>query len=176
MTMSDRIFVLNDGQIEQRGSPDELYSRPRNVFVASFIGNPSMNFLDGEVRSIDGEEIRLVVEGAEFEFPVDVVDDVAANDDVVIGFRPEVVEVYTDIEEGNLRGELSLVERIGDRILATIDGPSGEIRATVPADNVLAESEPVSFSFDYSAVHIFDRASEKVVARGSKRAPAPGAD
>jgi multiple sugar transport system ATP-binding protein len=168
MTMSDRIFVLNDGRVEQRGSPDDLYTRPKNTFVASFIGNPSMNFLDGDVRSMDGEKLELLIEGAEFEFDVNVIEDATVNDEVVIGFRPEVVEVYTDTERGDLRGELSLVERIGDRVLASIDGPSGEIRATVPADNALEEQEPISFSFQYSSVHIFDKDSEEIVARGAK--------
>jgi multiple sugar transport system ATP-binding protein len=168
MTMSDRIAVLNDGRIEQRGTPDELYREPTNVFVASFIGNPSMNFMDGEVRSVTEETLALVVEGNQFEFDVRHVAAVDEGDDVVLGFRPEVVEVYSDSERGDLAGELSLVERIGDRALATIDRSSGEVRATVSADNSLTELEPVSFSFDSAEVHVFDRADGRAVARGAR--------
>jgi len=168
MTMSDRIFVLNDGQIEQRGTPDDLYRHPRNVFVASFIGNPSMNFLDGEVNSIDDEILELLVEEAEFSLPVERISAAEETDDIVMGFRPETVEVYNDTEQGDLTGELSLVERIGDRVLATIDRPSGEVRATVSADNSLEELTPVSFSFDHSDVHVFDDSTGEIVARGRK--------
>ncbi|MFC6825281.1 ABC transporter ATP-binding protein [Halopelagius fulvigenes] len=168
MTMSDRIFVLNDGQIEQRGTPDELYSEPKNVFVAGFIGNPSMNFLDGKVVDVNRDSISITVEGTQFDFPAHIVGDVSAGDEVVIGFRPEIVNVYPDTEQGDLTGDLSLVERIGDRVLATIDRPSGEVRATVSADNPLDEGEPVSFSFDYSGLHVFDRRTEESIARGTK--------
>lgn len=168
MTMSDRIFVLNDGQVEQRGTPDELYSQPRNLFVASFIGNPSMNFLDATVRAASDDAVTLTVEDAEFTFDVTRVGNIEADNKVVIGFRPEIVEVYDDTERGDLVGDLSLVERIGDRVLATIDRPSGEIRATVPAENPLEEQSPVSFSFDYSGVHVFDEKTEEIVARGTR--------
>jgi multiple sugar transport system ATP-binding protein len=168
MTMSDRIFVLNDGQIEQRGTPDELYSEPKNVFVAGFIGNPSMNFLKGDVTAVDDDSLSMTVEDTQFDFLASIVGDIATDTEAVVGFRPESVDVYADTDRGDLTGDLSLVERIGDRVLATIDRPSGEVRATVPADNNLTEGNPVSFSFDYSDVHVFDRKSEEVVARGTK--------
>lgn len=168
MTMSDRIFVLNDGRIEQRGTPDELYSEPKNVFVAGFIGNPSMNFLDGTISAVDDDSISLQVEGTQFDFPATIVGDVATGDEIIVGFRPEIVDVYADTGRGDLTGDLSLVERIGDRVLATIDRPSGEVRATVPADNSLDEGNPISFSFDYSELHVFDRNTEESVARGTK--------
>ena len=60
MTMADRIVVLNEGIVEQVGDPLEVYDRPRNIFVASFIGSPSMNFIEGTVRRPNG---RAVVEG-----------------------------------------------------------------------------------------------------------------
>lgn len=172
MTMSDRIFVLNDGQIEQRGTPDDLYTKPKNVFVAGFIGNPSMNFLPGEIRSVDEELISLEVEGVQFDFPVNAVSDVSQGDEIIIGFRPEIIDVYADTQEGDLTGDLSLVERIGDRVLATIDRPSGEIRATVPANNALDEGNAISFSFDYSELHVFDDQTEEALARGAN----PSAD
>jgi len=165
MSMSDRIVVLNDGQIEQRGTPDELYTRPQNTFVANFIGNPSMNFLNGQVISGDDGAITIEIEDQTFSFGANTVDGRTIDGEVTIGFRPEDINVYSN-GSGDLSGHLALVERIGDSVLASIERSSGEIRATVPADNSLTEDEPVSFSFDESLVHIFERDSGKIVARG----------
>ena len=63
MTMADRIVVLNDGRVEQVGAPLELYDRPRNLFVAGFIGSPAMNFLQGQLQ-LDGAPHRATESGA----------------------------------------------------------------------------------------------------------------
>ncbi|QLG29905.1 ABC transporter ATP-binding protein (plasmid) [Halorarum halophilum] len=155
MTMSDRIAVMNDGRIEQIGTPEEMYSKPKNMFVAQFIGNPSMNFLDAEYDSsthtVDmaagDERVRLSVN----------LDREPGSDDVVVGVRPEAVSLLPD-GQGDFSGRLQLVERIGDRILSTVDGPThdGEIRATVSADHDLEEGEIVGMELNRDRLYFFD--------------------
>src|SRR5947208_7487900 len=88
MTMGDRIVVMKDGRIEQVGPPLELYDHPANVFVAGFIGSPTMNFVDGvvssnrtEVRLADGNLVPIAATG------------VAAGQSVTLGLRPEHLQV-----------------------------------------------------------------------------------
>ncbi|WP_248909918.1 hypothetical protein [Halocatena marina] len=103
----------------------------------------------------------------QFDFSVNAASDISQYDEPIIGFRTEIIDVYADTEEDDHTGDLSLVERIGDRVLATIDRPSGEIRATVPANNALDEGNAISFSFDYSELHVFDDQTEEALARGT---------
>jgi multiple sugar transport system ATP-binding protein len=160
MTMSDRIAVMNDGHIEQIGTPDEIYERPANRFVARFIGNPTMNFMNGTVTD-DGVEVSV----GEDTFSIDVATGShAAGRPVTVGVRPGSM-LLDPVEDGDLEGELLLLERIGDRILATIDADTedGEVRATVTADHRFAEGETVRFRLDREQVFLFDRETGKAV-------------
>lgn len=165
--MSDRIAVMNDGNISQVGTPDELYLEPNNTFVARFIGNPSMNFVTGELESVDSNTAVVRFEDRSIEFSIDQVGDVPAGSSVIIGFRPESVTLNSDRQE-YLTGTLTLVERIGDRLQATIDGPEGELRAIVPSEQTITEGESVSISFDIAEAHIFDAETEEIFARGNE--------
>ena len=162
MTMSDRIAVMNNGDIEQIGTPEEMYSRPKNVFVAQFIGNPSMNFLDGSYDS-RGDIVTVSTNGNQFELDADLREE-PTTEEVMIGIRPEAVKLL-DGNRGDFSGELQLVERIGDRILATVDGPTqdGEVRATVSADHSLNEGETVGMELNRDRVYFFDANSGEAI-------------
>jgi multiple sugar transport system ATP-binding protein len=155
MTMSDRIAVMNNGNIEQIGTPDEMYNQPKNVFVAQFIGNPSMNFLDGTYDAASGV-VTVSVEGSRFELTPDLGRDPTGSE-VVVGVRPEAVDLL-ESDRGDFSGTLQLVERIGDRILATVDGPThdDEVRATVSADHTLTEGAEVGMALDRNKLYFFD--------------------
>jgi multiple sugar transport system ATP-binding protein len=100
MTMGDRIAVLNDGRLQQVGTPLECYHEPANLFVAGFIGEPSMNVF--EMR-VDGEELV----GEEFTYPLSSETREALGDvrEVTLGIRPEDVEVLTGAENGRRDGD-----------------------------------------------------------------------
>ena len=102
MTMGDRIAVLNDGRLQQVGTPLECYHEPANLFVAGFIGEPSMNVF--EMR-VDGEELV----GEEFTYPLSSGTREALGDarEVTLGIRPEDVEVLTGTENGRRDGDRS---------------------------------------------------------------------
>ena len=109
MTMADRIVVLQDGRIEQAGSPLELYNHPANRFVAGFIGSPKMNFLDGVVagRSATGLDVRLL--GGEIVHLPVLATGMADGAPVCVGIRPE----HAELAEQGLPMHVSLTEQLG---------------------------------------------------------------
>ncbi len=104
MTLGDRLMVLNGGYVEQFGTPIELYERPASLFVADFIGSPSMNIMNGEAS---GETIKL-------ENGVQVISSTAMNGPVKVGIRPEH---FVAADDGNLTVETGMVEQLGSNTL-----------------------------------------------------------
>jgi len=130
MTMGDRIAVMNDGRLEQAGTPEELYERPANRFVAGFIGSPGMSFAEvsAEDGGLRGRGFRLPVAGA------------AGGGDLVLGIRPEHVRPWRDDAglAGPIAGTVAYVEALGretflgvdveggDRFIVCVEGRAGE--------------------------------------------------
>jgi multiple sugar transport system ATP-binding protein len=154
LTMSDRIAVMNNGRIEQLGTPDELYENPVNRFVAEFIGTPSMNFVTGTVRRASGDVCEFSFGDNRIELEID--GDFPSDSRITLGCRPEAVELDSNHQDGNLTGTIQLIERIDDRRLVSIETEAGEIRATQPADSALEEGETVDIIFDPRRVYFFD--------------------
>src|SRR5689334_5594274 len=121
MTMADKIVVMRDGRIEQVGAPLELFDRPANLFVAGFIGSPSMNLLKGTVRK--GEKPVVDIAGTAFPMPASG----AAEDGqaVVYGVRPEHLEIHPD----GVGSKVSVVEPTGSETLAFVRFGEGEMVA-----------------------------------------------
>ena len=126
MTMGDRVVVMNDGRIEQIGTPKELYDRPETLFVASFIGSPTMNLLPGNLeRGADGQRVRIgrnvlpVPAGLEF-----------SSDEVIVGVRPEDLVVPEEshfddsVESDRFTIDIDMVESVGSDtyVYGTADG------------------------------------------------------
>ncbi|MFC9981753.1 ABC transporter ATP-binding protein [Gordonia sp. NPDC127522] len=107
MTMGHRVAVLDHGVLQQVGSPREIYSRPANLFVASFMGSPQMCLIDARV---DAGIVRLG--GAEVRVPPSVLSSASAGD-VVIGLRAESWQVSAAPQAGNLTATVDLVEELG---------------------------------------------------------------
>jgi multiple sugar transport system ATP-binding protein len=125
MTLADRIVVLNAGEIEQFGSPLELYHHPQNLFVAGFIGSPRMNFLDGEIAggTMDGLSIRLS-EGAMITAPVRA-DGARAGEKVTLGLRPEHLLEGAGAD-ATLSGRAVAVEHLGAETYVYLERGAGE--------------------------------------------------
>jgi multiple sugar transport system ATP-binding protein len=139
MTLADRVVVLRDGQIEQVGTPLELYDRPANQFVAQFIGTPQMNL----IAAADLPELVSVC-----GLPI------AAGGSV--GLRPENVSLCTP-GEGLLQGTVELVEALGAETLIYVTTPGGaQLVARLNARSALRVGDPVGLSLDADAAHLFD--------------------
>lgn len=164
MTMADRIVVMDKGIIQQVGAPREVYTSPKNLFVAGFMGSPSMNFLDAELADSAGV---LSVQGQGFNLPVPerLVEraSVSRAKSVTIGLRPEHFSTsHTDARGGKLAPidlEVDVAEYIGSSqfLAARLGGKN--VTATV---DVGPDAEPMTsgtYYFDTSRLYLFDPAS-----------------
>lgn len=134
MSMSDRIAVLNEGRIQQIGSPDEIYHRPVNRFVARFIGTPPMNILSGELTR---EGDRPVVVGDGFRVPIDGLDEHEGTKDlsrrVGVGVRAEDVTVNGQKStETPFRGDVYWIEHLGSKSILDVRLGREEMKVVVP--------------------------------------------
>jgi multiple sugar transport system ATP-binding protein len=113
MTMADKIVVLQDGRIEQYGSPMDLYEHPVNKFVAGFIGSPQMNFLEGRASRATGLGISFVGEGlGTLELPL-LTESVKADQTITVGIRPEHVELQGGPKDIEVKAVVNIVENLG---------------------------------------------------------------
>jgi multiple sugar transport system ATP-binding protein len=158
MTLADRIVLMKGGAIEQVGTPEEIYERPRTLFVAGFIGTPNMNFIDvtarrnGENWKLEGDGVRFVVSRARF--------DLTEGQAVTLGVRPSaLVASSADGGDNTLAGITDLVEFHGDDALVSFRVGGKETGALVKATERPQPGQTVRFSAVEDDVHLFDRAS-----------------
>ncbi len=159
MTLGHRLMVLNDGVVEQLGTPIELYERPASLFVAEFIGSPSMNMIKSKVVA-DGKTVQISAGiGIGLENG-----DLAerANADVILGVRPEHLEIATEAE-GALPLTITLVEHLGADTLVHGHFGNDMTDLTVRQSGILkvkaGENLPVMIRKDH--IHLFDPKTEK---------------
>jgi multiple sugar transport system ATP-binding protein len=113
MTMADKIVVLQDGRIEQVGSPMDLYERPVNKFVAGFIGSPQMNFLEGRVSSTSGLGISFAADGlGTLKMPL-CAESIRVDQPITVGIRPEHVELEAGPKDIEVKAVVNIVENLG---------------------------------------------------------------
>jgi multiple sugar transport system ATP-binding protein len=175
LTMSDRIVVMRDGRIEQTGTPDQVYHRPANNFVGSFIGNPNMNLFEGTMTTFTDSEAVVRISDQEIVVPLSewhVDSPVEAGSPIEIGIRPEQVRIgeepSDDPHTATIPATVSLVERIGDRMLVTLDGPDDEIRSVTAEIDVAAEDDEIWVYLDGNDAHIFSGDTGDAIARGKR--------
>ena len=153
MTMADRIVVMRDGVVEQLGAPLELYDRPATLFVASFIGSPSMNLLKGAVV-VKGKPV-FVTEGG-VELPLKSAPSNIDGRPCIYGIRPEHLAIGSDF-----KAEVSVVEPTGSetQVFAKV---GGHPIVTVFRDRISAQpGQSLLLSPNLDAVHLFDAESGK---------------
>ncbi len=179
MTLGDRIAVLNNGQLQQVGTPDELYTAPCNVFVAGFIGSPAMNMARGRVTGTPDEPV-LEIGGQ--HWPLPVLHTVIGRD-VIIGLRPHALTLASTRDAGpHIRIRPVAVESLGDEknilflppfevpdvtgeaaAAAVRGGPEAELvamwTASLDADTRLAAGDEVTLAVDLDAAYFFDAAT-----------------
>jgi ABC-type sugar transport system ATPase subunit len=164
MTLADRIVVLDRGVIAQIGAPLELYARPDNKFVASFIGSPTMNFLAVTPQHLDGRDITLAFHRAGGTSPGTLAVtarnalDGAPREPAEIGIRPEHIAIVDPSDRrAQLNGAVQLVERLGNLTIAYISTPAGQIVVEGSGELAIRADDTVGLVFDASRTHVFDR-------------------
>jgi len=166
MTMADRIVVLNDGRVEQLGSPLELYQNPATLFVAGFIGTPKMNFLNVEVKTASAETLTLAFSsGASVSVPAPA-ERLKAGERVKLGVRPEHV---TFEQDGELPGEIDVLEHLGPRAYLHARLADGtRLVAQAPGDTPARGGDRVAFRIRPEAAHLFDGAGRALGRSGQR--------
>ena len=154
MTLANRIVVLRDGNIEQIGSPPELYNQPQNLFVAGFIGSPKMNFIEAAVESVGGGSLALAAGPHRIELPFEAA--CAPGDPVTIGVRPEHLDLAA-LGAGHLDVVVDLSEQLGGEtyFYAT---PEGLPQITVHqlGQRPLERGQALALGLRPDQVHLFD--------------------
>jgi multiple sugar transport system ATP-binding protein len=148
MTMATRIAVMNLGVLQQVGTPQELYERPTNVFVAGFIGSPSMNFFEAEVRS-EGESLLLEVGGGHRLVPPAPIAralESRAGTRVLLGIRPEHIHdpehPPSGIVPAEVRATVELAELMGNETFLHLLVEGADVRASEAEGRLLARVDP----------------------------------
>jgi multiple sugar transport system ATP-binding protein len=178
MTMASRIAVMDRGEIQQFDSPETVYNRPANLFVARFLGTPPMNTVPARLAR-DGDSLAAIVgagqpglssiSGATLPLPPQT-DAVRAYMDreVVLGIRPECIsdggKRAADIPATRIEAEVEVSEPTGAETIVLIRIAGVRLRARVAPDIKLPPGRPASFSIDTRTICLFDPQTERLIA------------
>jgi multiple sugar transport system ATP-binding protein len=179
MTLGDRVCVMRDGVVQQVDTPDRLFSRPCNMFVAGFIGSPEMNFAAGRIQ---GHTLYM----GSHVFPLPAGTKIAGYDGkkVVVGLRPTDIRETGGPDTVEMRVEVELIERLGSEILVVfpLDAPAISADSLADPDTILgdgrtsftarldasapaARGRGLSLFVEPAAVHLFDPATGLAIGR-----------
>ena len=158
MTMATRIVVMRSGNIEQIGTPHELYNRPANLFVAGFIGSPKINLFKSRYSDTGGSQTIHLSDFGECAVPKIQ----GLGGDLTIGIRPEAVKLNDDKGSASCTGTVSLVEYLGSGTMVYVTLPSGQsILANTDGRDGVQAGQNVSVSFDAGELHYFDQDGQR---------------
>ncbi|MBQ9550186.1 MAG: sn-glycerol-3-phosphate ABC transporter ATP-binding protein UgpC [Lachnospiraceae bacterium] len=171
MTLGDRIVVMKDGVVQQVDTPQNLYEKPDNLFVAGFMGSPQMNFLDAVVKA-EGEKASLEIEGHSIPLPPakakKVIEGGYDGKTVTFGIRPEDVydsemAVSTINPEAVFETEIRVYELLGAEVFLYFDFAGFSMTARVDPRTNARPGDKVKFAIDTEKIHIFDKDTEKTI-------------
>ena len=172
MTLGTRIVVMKDGVVQQIDSPQNLYEKPCNLFVAGFMGSPQMNFLDATVR-ISGARAFLELEGQSIPLPEEkakpLIDGEWDGRSVILGIRPEdIFEKKESFAFGNQGFDFQVTcdvyELLGAEVFLYFELGSSAVTARVESDTRVRPGDKLTVSFDIDKIHIFDKDTEEAIA------------
>ena len=164
MTLADRIVIMKDGVIEQVGTPNEVYKKPNNIFVASFIGTPAMNFFEGKVKSCSNSLTTITLKDQkEIKLSSNIYE---KDQDIIFGIRPEDISVNLDNKSKmkdsiELDAEISVIEPMGHETVVICDSNYGELTGKVESSHTLKENMNVKLIIQEEKIYQFDKMSEK---------------
>ena len=154
MTLADRIVIMKDGFIQQVGTPSEVFQRPKNMFVAQFIGAPSMNMLPG---TSNGKSTQIS-DGP--SLPIAPKSDAKS---VTVGIRPSELRLVDSADEALMSGTVNVVEPLGTETLVYVQVGGHEVIASAPGRHISEPGDQVHLSATVDEIHFFDTATEEVI-------------
>jgi len=168
MTMASRIAVINKGRLQQIDTPQNLYDRPGNLFVAGFIGSPAMNFFAGKLRK-DGD--KIVVDTGDFVVPIPTAKVAPykqhVDKDIIFGIRPENIHdadfVPLNIDAEKVAVKVDVTELMGNEIFLYLVSGKNTFVARVDPRSKLRVGQQAQVMFDMDNFHIFDASTEEAI-------------
>jgi multiple sugar transport system ATP-binding protein len=154
MTLADRIVVMNGGVVQQQGSPQELYEKPANLFVAGFIGAPAMNLLSARLVSSSGGPAASVGDLV-LPLPKRLQDRMSPDSNIVVGLRPSAIKP-AGVGRGELPVNVLLSEYAGAHSLLIGDCAGQRVTVEVASEDVRRGAGSALFSFDPEQLHVFE--------------------
>jgi multiple sugar transport system ATP-binding protein len=159
MTLADRISIMKNGVIEQLDTPDMIYAKPRNKYVAEFIGSPAMNLFKGELKGniFTTSGFSIGVSGYDFQ------QDGQRDGPTWLGIRPEHILTDSAAQNSNYswEAEIDIVEPMGSDTLVWVDFAGQPVRVRTEGQSNLQSGEPLTIGFDAARLHLFDTTTEK---------------
>ena len=150
MTLADRLAVINNGIIEQLGTPIEIYNNPTSIFVAGFIGSPQMNFIEGELKNKKLKTQAFEIAGIKSDF----------NGKVILGIRPEhLVQAYN----GLIKLNVDLVEKLGsdNLVYGEIKGKKDLLCYRTPGNEKINSGSKLALNIQENKLYIFNKKTGK---------------
>ena len=166
MTLGDRVVVMKDGLVQQVGEPLELYNEPTNLFVAGFLGSPSMNFASVQITESNGA-VWAASEGMRLKVPAQIADRLGRHvrSEVTLGIRPEDLHVASDADPAELGFEamVEVVEKLGSEILLDVAvGPHTMVASVEPGVRANIHDR-LRLAVNPERLHFFDAETEAAI-------------
>ena len=170
MTLGTRIVVMKDGVVQQVDTPQNLYQKPQNLFVAGFMGSPQMNFLDAVVE-VSGDSASLKVAGQTIPLPPakakKLIDGGYAGKTVTFGIRPEDVydsEAFISSSPNSVfESTIKVYELLGAEVYLYFDLDTFPMTARVDSRTTARPGDAVKFALDVEKIHVFDKETEQII-------------
>lgn len=154
MTLADRVVILNAGQIEQVGTPLELYRQPNSRFVAEFIGTPKMNLIPTDKATLEGDSLAIALLGKHIDFPAKRLKE-SLSASTILGIRPEHMQLVE--QDGDITGRIELIEHLGSEAYAHIQLSNNQtIIVKAAARSELQDGQEVNIKIDIDEVILFN--------------------
>jgi ABC-type sugar transport system ATPase subunit len=156
LTMANRIAIMRDGRIEQVGTPHDVFARPENVFVASFIGTPQMNLLEADLIGVEGRRATVALNGATLSLPTDPAVAGLKPSRVTIGVRPRAFSPASEGGPLTIAAVAELIEPMGaETLIHARAADGGDIRVVVPRDRRVKIGDALHLLPEPGQVHVF---------------------
>jgi ABC-type sugar transport system ATPase subunit len=156
LTMADRIAIMRDGRIEQVGSPHEVFAKPANVFVASFIGTPQMNLIEAEYKGYGNGKATVEFDQQDVALHVDPAVASLSPGKVTLGIRPRAFTVLSEDTVDTIEASAELIEPMGAETLVHARTRTGsDIRVVVPREMRVKTGEVLHLVPDVAQTHVF---------------------
>ena len=169
MTLGDKVAVMKDGVIQQFGTPQQIYNDPANLFVASFIGSPPMNFIPLRLQRRDGRWTGLLDSGQDrIELPLSLEPSLEEGRELILGVRPEQIALGDGSAAHDLRTEVEVLEPTGPDTLVFVTVNQVKVCCRLAPDVAPAAGSGMSLRFDPARVLLFDAQSGERVAHGGR--------